>query len=141
MLGDILLNDKASIRVRRHVARVLGELDSPLAEYSLKKALLAQSGEVRRAVSTALYIMRSRGYSRGLDADELQELLEPEVQRNRAVWEADTQLQRSSASSAGISRDAVVLSVRETKSRTLRHLFRLLGLCFRRTQSRPPTRA
>jgi HEAT repeat protein len=130
LLGDVLLQEEASVRLRRHVARLMGEMDSPLAEFSLKQALLARSGEVRRAASTALYRMRQRSFSRGLSVEELHELLEPEVHRNRSVWEADTELQRNPQGSASASRDALALSVRETKSRTLRHVFRLLGLCF-----------
>jgi hypothetical protein len=130
LLGDVLLNESAGVRLRRHAARLLGELDSPLAEFALKRALMTRPGDVRRAVSTALYIMRSRGASRGLNTEELHELLEPEVRRNLSIWEADTELRRSPRRSASSSHEALLLSVRETKSRTLRHLFRLLGLCF-----------
>jgi HEAT repeat protein len=130
LLSDVLLNEAGGVRLRRHAARLLGELDSPLAEFALKKALMTRPGEVRRAVSTALYIMRSRGASKGLSVEELQELLEPEVRRNLSIWEADTELRRSPELAASGSHEALLLSVRETKSRTLRHLFRLLGLCF-----------
>ncbi len=128
LLGDHLLHPKTSLHLKRQAARLLGKLDSRLAELALAEALTANDTEVRRAASAALYQMRIRGFAKPIGHQKLARLLKPELRRTRSVWAADTALQRSvdPKSSTG----PLAMSVKKNKARSLRHLFRLLGLSF-----------
>lgn len=128
VLSDTALNDKIDMQVRRAAFQRLGKIDSNLSMMVLKGVLSSEEKLLRRTASSAFLSLRKLDNSKKLEIDELVGLLKRESVDDQVIWQAQAELRQSEK--GGESSVRLQEELQQSQDRRLRHLFRLLSLCF-----------